>query len=260
MTALAKNYVRTHKEFNELSVPVKASTKIWKGAMVGVDATGYAIEMVDTAGVKFLGVAIDEADNSSGSSGDIEVKLQMNVRIKIACSSADQTWVGKKAYAVDDNTVALENTVTNNRLVGMVTRFISATQIEVMMVSVDTNLPAGAWASFTTTPTPASGSVAVQLAFFDANGVAMTEPVTGMFYISEVATGLTEDLLGTSVAVLTNGVVTNIIAKGRSAFITSAVGLLGMTLTNGGADSFWVVFQNPSTGQLVISDECIENA
>ena len=117
----------------------------------------------------------------------------------------------------------------------------------------------GGWASVTTATTPASGSCAVQFVFKDAAGVTMSVPVTGELYISKVATGLTEDLLGTSLAVLTNGVLTNLIDKGRSAFVTSAAGLLGVTITNGSADSLWVVFRSPS-GKLIISDECVEQA
>ena len=117
----------------------------------------------------------------------------------------------------------------------------------------------GGWASVTTATVPASGSCAVQFVFKDAAGVTMAVPVTGELYLSKVATGLTEDLAGTSNAVLTNGVLTNLVAKGRSAFVTTAAGLLGLTITNGSADSFWVVFRGPN-GKLIISDECVEQA
>ena len=130
---------------------------------------------------------------------------------------------------------------------------------ELTVSGAELNQLNGGWASVTTATTPASGSCAVQFVFKDAAGVTMAVPVTGELYISKVATGLTEDLLGTSLAVLTNGVLTNLIAKGRSAFVTSAAGLLGVTITNGSADSLWVVFRSPS-GQLIISDECVEEA
>lgn len=117
----------------------------------------------------------------------------------------------------------------------------------------------GGWASFTTATVPASGSCAVQLVFKDAAGVTMAVPVTGTLYLSKVATGLTVDAAGTSLATLTNGVITNLVAASISQFVTTAAGLLGMTITNGSADSFWIVFKSPS-GKLIISDECVENA
>jgi len=131
--------------------------------------------------------------------------------------------------------------------------------VEVTTTAAEDNLLDGAWASFTTTETGASGSVAVQLVFKDAAGTIMAKPVQGIFYVSKVATGLTVDALGTSVTTLTNGVVTNLVDKSISHFVTDATGKLGMTLTNGSADSFWICFRAPS-GLLVISDECIEDA
>lgn len=67
---------------------------------------------------------------------------------------------------------------------------------------------APAFASVTTTATPAVGSCGVQFVFKDAAGNALTSPVAGTFYVSEVATGLEIDTADTSVAVLTNGAVT----------------------------------------------------
>ena len=112
--------------------------------------------------------------------------------------------------------------------------------------------------SMTTATTPASGSCAVQLVFKDQDGSALTSPISGMLYLSEVATGLTQDLADTSLAVLTNGALTNIGGAGPSAFTTSAVGLLGVTIT-AAADSYWVVVVQPD-GSLLISDECVVNA
>jgi hypothetical protein len=116
----------------------------------------------------------------------------------------------------------------------------------------------GAPLSMSTAATPASGSCAVQLVFKDAAGVAMAVPVSGLLYLSEVATGLSHDLADTSLAVLTNGAVTNIGGAGPSLFTTTAAGLLGLTIT-AGADDYWVVVVLPS-GKLLISDKCTVNA
>lgn len=118
----------------------------------------------------------------------------------------------------------------------------------------------GGWASFSTSATPASGSCAVQFVFKDAAGVAMTEPVAGTFYLSEVATGLTRDPADTSVAVLTNGVVQNIDAAVHNGwhFVTDATGKLGITIT-AAADDYYVVFLKPN-GTLGISTVCTVNA
>ena len=115
----------------------------------------------------------------------------------------------------------------------------------------------GGWASFTTTATPASGSCGVQLVFKDAARITMAVPSTGMLYLSEVATGLTHDLADTSLAVLTNGAVTNIGGEGPSIFTTTAAGLLGVTIT-AGADDYYIVIMKPN-GALAVSDVCTVN-
>jgi len=129
---------------------------------------------------------------------------------------------------------------------------------EVTATGAELNLNDNMWASFTTATTPASGTCAVQFVFKDAAGVTMTTPVCGRFYMSNVATGLTRDD-ATSIAVLTNGAVTEMDAAHKAwAFTTDAVGKLGITITDA-ADDKWIVFEHP-TGKLVISDKCVINA
>jgi len=115
-----------------------------------------------------------------------------------------------------------------------------------------------AYASVETTATPASGSCGVQFVFKDASGNALTAPVSGLLYLSEVATGLTHDLADTTLAVLTNGAVTNIGGAGPSLFTTTAAGLLGLTIT-ASADDYYIIFVKPD-GSLLISDVCTVNA
>lgn len=111
-----------------------------------------------------------------------------------------------------------------------------------------------AFASVTTTAVPATGSCAVQFVFKDVNGKSLTAPVTGLLYLSKVNTGLTSNLANTSLAVLTNGALTNLGSAGPSLFITTAAGLLGLTITATAGD-YWIVFVKPD-GSLLISDLC----
>lgn len=119
-------------------------------------------------------------------------------------------------------------------------------------------LPCGSVASMTTATTPASGTCAVQLVFADAASVTMAIPTAGLLYISEVDTGLTNDPVA-GLAVLTNGALDELVTGGTSIYTTTAAGLLGVTITHAGADSFWIVVILPN-GKLLISDECVVNA
>lgn len=115
-----------------------------------------------------------------------------------------------------------------------------------------------AFTAVTTTATPASGSCGVQFVFTDINGDALTSPVSGLLYLSEASTGLTHNLADTTLAVLTNGAVTNIGGAGPSLFTTTAAGLLGLTIT-AAADDYYIIFVTPN-GSLLISDVCTCNS
>lgn len=111
-----------------------------------------------------------------------------------------------------------------------------------------------AFASVTTTATPATGSCGVQFEFKDVSGKAITSPISGILYLSATADGLSHTLAGTSIAKLTNGTLSNLVTKGASLFTTTAAGLLGLTITAVAGD-YYIVFVKPD-GSLLISDVC----
>jgi hypothetical protein len=123
--------------------------------------------------------------------------------------------------------------------------------VEVTASAEEINQLAGGWDSITlTSETGASGSCAVQIVFNDADGDPLAVPVTGDFYLSEVATGLTMDPADTGIAVLTNGGLFELDAAHKGwKFVSSAAGLLGFTIT-AAADSYWAIFAGPN-GKLV---------
>lgn len=111
-----------------------ASLKIFAGALVSVvTASGNAQKAGDTSGTKFVGIADKTVDNSTGVAGAKKVRVWSTGVVNLACAAADQTWVGQKVYAVDDQTVALAATTTNDILVGIVTEVVSATSIFVAL-------------------------------------------------------------------------------------------------------------------------------
>lgn len=106
--------------FND--VPVKASTKIYQGAMVGL-TSGYARGLV--AGDRFVGHAYEQADNSAvATDGYINCKVRSGkYRLKVTISSVAVTDVGKEVYGSADNTYTL--TKSTNTLVGRVVRYVT---------------------------------------------------------------------------------------------------------------------------------------
>lgn len=110
-----------------LSFPVIASDIIYKGAICTFDATGYAEPGTDSTGLSFAGIAIEQADNSSGSSGDIEVRCYTEGVFLLTHSGLDQTDLGNLVYVADDQTVD-DGGGDNFTAVGIMVEYVSATQ------------------------------------------------------------------------------------------------------------------------------------
>jgi hypothetical protein len=106
----------------QLPFPVAASTTIYKGALVCLNGDGYLVSGADTAGLRFVGVARDGADNSTGSNGDKEVIVVTQGSIVVAKTSAAADDLGADALISDDETVALStsNSVYAGLIVGIV--------------------------------------------------------------------------------------------------------------------------------------------
>ena len=87
-----------------LVISYKASNvKIYKGAMVGVNASGYIVSMDHgTANLKFVGVANETVDNSAGSAGDKTInvtKCGAFVFKAVSGFTPAVTDLGKEVYA-----------------------------------------------------------------------------------------------------------------------------------------------------------------
>jgi hypothetical protein len=104
--------------------PVLAAAVIYKGALVCVDANGYAIPATDTAAIYCVGVA-EEAVTGGTSSGDKWVKVGAGRAYLFAATSITQAMVGEPMYVVDDNTV--DDTSTNLCLVGVLVKYVTTT-------------------------------------------------------------------------------------------------------------------------------------
>ena len=111
---------------------VKAATKIYKGALVAVDATGYAVPAVSTA-VRVVGVAYETMDNTNGVSGAISIRVWRAGTFQFNAAGMAVTNIGAKVYVTDDNTVTL--TATANIQVGVITEFLSATSVRVALTA-----------------------------------------------------------------------------------------------------------------------------
>ena len=122
MTTLAKNTPRTEEVGTHNEFPVIASDIIYDGAYVGDNGAGYARPLV--AGDRFLGFALRQADNSTGSAGDKRVMVKEAGKFAAAITGALITDVGQPVYASDDDVLTFSP--VGGSFIGFVHRFVSS--------------------------------------------------------------------------------------------------------------------------------------
>jgi hypothetical protein len=122
--ALSADAQVDRKDAGLQSFPVEATTQIYKGAMVCLNAAGYLVAGADTAGYKFVGIAYE---NILGTTqGAKSCRVYTLGRFLMTATSITQAMVGNTLYLVDDATVD-DVTVTNFVAVGKLVQYVSST-------------------------------------------------------------------------------------------------------------------------------------
>lgn len=91
---------------------VAAATTIYAGALVCIDAAGNAVPGSTATTLTAVGRADQQVDNSGGAAGDLTVDVRKGIFRFGNSAGADEIGpedIGKTAYVVDDETVALTN-------------------------------------------------------------------------------------------------------------------------------------------------------
>ncbi len=113
------------------SVPIIASDIVFEGAMVGDNGAGYGRPLV--AGDKFLGHSIFRVTNASAVAGAFNIRLRTG-KYRLVCPLVGLiTDIGQPVYASDDQVLSLIGSITTtvNSYVGRITRYVSATKMEI---------------------------------------------------------------------------------------------------------------------------------
>jgi hypothetical protein len=127
--AVTANQVIEKRE-GRRSYPVAASVHIYEGTLVFLTAAGYATDVTATGVNGFVGVAVGEQDNSTGSAGDLTVEVWAEGEFVLQGTGFAQADVGSKVYAEDNYAVGVSIS-TASVPIGMVTEYISSTKIRV---------------------------------------------------------------------------------------------------------------------------------
>lgn len=155
--AVTANQLVKMQDGDKRSYPVAASVNILQGTMVFITAAGYATDVTATGVNGFAGIAVGQADNTSGAAGDIQVEVYTEGDFELVGAGAyTQANVGDYVYG-DDNYVINTAIGSTSVPIGRVVGFVSATRLIVEIHPTgDGALPVAALT--TITPADAAGT------------------------------------------------------------------------------------------------------
>lgn len=128
MTALTKDRNTKRRDGVQFNDPVAASTRIFAGSLVCLNASGFAVPGSTATTLKARGVAQEHVDNSTGGAGALRVETRRGVFPFANSAATDEITrvdIGADAYIVDDQTVAKTH-ATNSRSVAGVIRDVDS--------------------------------------------------------------------------------------------------------------------------------------
>jgi hypothetical protein len=128
MAALTKDRATPYRDGIEIEFPVAANSKIYAGSLVCANTSGYAVPAADTAGLKFLGVALEQVDNTGGANGAKKVRVRRSGAFEFDALSITQAMVGSSMYVMDDHTIDDASGPNADIRVGILVKYVSDTK------------------------------------------------------------------------------------------------------------------------------------
>jgi len=110
MTALAKDRNTPSRAGDVIVHGIAASTLIYAGSIVCVNATGYAVPGSTSTALKAVGRAEEQVDNSAGANGDVTVEISKGIFNFANAGDVDITDLEANVYINDDQTVSSVST------------------------------------------------------------------------------------------------------------------------------------------------------
>lgn len=123
MSALTEDRNTPVRDGVMFAAPVAAAVTVHAGAMMVLNATGYAQPATTATGLVILGRAEEAIDNADGADGDETVTVRRGVFRWENSAGADEltrAQIGDSCYIVDDQTVAKTDATGTRSVAGVV--------------------------------------------------------------------------------------------------------------------------------------------
>lgn len=159
--AVSANQLMKRQDGVKGNLPVAASTHIYQGTHVFLNAAGFADDDSATGVNGYAGEAIGESDNSAGADGDKNVEFWTEGDFEMTGSGFSQADVGSPVFA-DDNFGVVLVIGASSVPIGKVVGYVSSTRLIVRIRPVGTGaLPVAPMTAITHTA-PGTPDYAVQ--------------------------------------------------------------------------------------------------
>jgi len=176
MTALSADRNTMSRAAGVRAYLVKASTTIYKGSLVSIDANGYLVPASNTSGEIVVGVADEQVVQTASSAYLCRVVSGRHFKFA-ATGTINQGTVGANVYVSDDQTV--DDATSNSILVGICTEYVSASEVWVFVPGFVATAAASNGAGAITGSMLATGIMGVKLADGQDGGSDPTYTITG---------------------------------------------------------------------------------
>lgn len=182
--AATSNQIMRRKDGRRASYPVAATTRIYEGTLVFVNAAGFAVDVTATGVNGFAGVAVREVDNSSGDAGDLSVEVYCDGDFELVGSGFAQADVHSVAYAEDNFAIGVSISSASVPI-GRVIEFVSSTRLVVRIKPTGVGaLPVAALTTITPADAVGTPDYAIQAVInSSAYGFASAQELISFLYV-----------------------------------------------------------------------------
>ncbi|NQT91946.1 MAG: hypothetical protein HQ559_04225, partial [Lentisphaerae bacterium] len=224
-TALAAARNTPMRAGDSLYIGVYTNTRLFAGAMVAINSSGYAVPASDSASLNVIGRAQSTVDNrtnaeGAGDSGELSITVRRGTFRWVNGDSFTDANIGDLAFVEDDQTVQTAASASQDIIAGVI-------------IDVDSS---GVWVD--TYDIGAQGASAPSSLAVSGNAtVGGTLDVTGASTLGALTTTGTTTLGGTTVAVTNNQTVGGTLGVTGAGTVGGTLGVTGESSLSGGLDT-----------------------
>ena len=174
-TALTAERNTQQRSGKTVNLGMKADSKIFAGAMVAVDGSGYATNAASVSGAQVVGRAHRTVSNVDGTNNQKRIDVDVGIFGWVNFGGVTAGNIGDICYVVDNQTVSVTNTGANTIIAGV----ILDVDVPNSIVWVDTGERDKTAGGFTTLSVSGAATVGSTLTVTGATTLASTLAVTG---------------------------------------------------------------------------------